>query len=109
MRAYERRLVQEVLDILLPSIVDDAIFHMLRAIECEDIRVIYVADSGEHAIWRKSRRANLPAIIWARKDGRPAIRAKANSYRFMHWRVSSRLYSLQFQSAFSNPALSSRR
>ena len=47
LRAYDRRLVQEVLDILLPSIVDDAIFHMLRAIECEDIRVIYVADSGE--------------------------------------------------------------
>lgn len=46
LHAYDRKLIKDVLDILLPEIVDDTIFHLLRSIDGEDIKLIYVTDGG---------------------------------------------------------------
>lgn len=42
----DRNVVDRVLDLVIPDIVDDTLFHLLRAIDGGDIRLVYIADDG---------------------------------------------------------------
>ena len=38
--------VDKVLELLIPDIIDDTLFHLLRSIDGGDIRLVYVSDDG---------------------------------------------------------------
>lgn len=46
LNGLDRDCVDEVLELLVPDIIDDTIFHLLRSIDGGDIRLVYVSDGG---------------------------------------------------------------
>ncbi len=46
LNAYDEKTVQEILDIVLPDVIDDTIFHVLNALDGGGLRMIYQSDSG---------------------------------------------------------------
>lgn len=44
---YDPKIVEAVLDIVVPELVDDTIFHLMRAIDFGDIRLSYRSDADK--------------------------------------------------------------
>ncbi len=47
LNAYDPQTVEAVLDIVVPTLVDDTLFHLLRAIDYGEIRLSYRSDAKE--------------------------------------------------------------
>jgi hypothetical protein len=43
---YDRKCVDDVLDLLIPDLIDTTLFHLLRSLDGGDIKLVYVSDDG---------------------------------------------------------------
>ena len=44
---FDKKCVEQVLDILVPELIDGTLFRLLRSIDGGDIKLLYVADDGQ--------------------------------------------------------------
>ncbi|MBA3940100.1 MAG: hypothetical protein C0520_02695 [Sphingopyxis sp.] len=46
LNSYDEEIVQEILDIVIPKVIDNTIFYTLRAMDGGGLRMIYRSDAG---------------------------------------------------------------
>ena len=64
LNALDRKCVAAVLDLVIPEIVDDTLFCLLRAIDDGRIRLTYVPDEGESLDLSAGSHGELPGWLW---------------------------------------------
>ncbi len=61
---FDRNCVNKVLELLIPDLIDDTIFHLLRSIDGGEIRLVYVSDDGASCDLGAEGMGELAGSLW---------------------------------------------